>query len=169
MRVRHATSADAEAVRTVHYASIVGIGPEKYGRRQVEAWASGCGTADYTAGIESDAVEYVVAELDGVVVGFGSLSCESPDGYEAEAGGEVTAVYVLPSVARQGVGTEIYAELERIARKRGIAVLALSASLPAVPFYEAHGYDRVAERDHEFSSREDPGVSGRVVEMQKEL
>ena len=169
MSVRDAKPVDAEAVRTVHYASIVGLGPEAYDQQQVKAWASGCGTADYTAAIEADVLDYVVAEREGVIVGFGSLKWEVPDDYEADVGAEVTAVYVLPSVAREGIGTEIYAELEQRARVQGVRILGLSASLPAVPFYEARGYDRVVEYDHEFSSHEDTDVTGRVVEMKKEL
>ncbi|WP_265108851.1 GNAT family N-acetyltransferase [Halosolutus halophilus] len=169
MHVRDAKPVDAEAVRIVHYASIIGLGPEAYGQRQVEAWASGCKTADYTAAIEGDVLDYVVADRDGVVVGFGSLKWEALDDYEIDVGAEVTAVYVLPRVAREGIGTEIYAELERRAREQGVSVLGLSASLPAVPFYEAHGYDRVTEYVHEFSRHEDTGVTGRVVKMKKEL
>jgi putative acetyltransferase len=169
MEIRDATVTDAEAVRTVHYASIIGLGPEAYGEHQVEAWASGCGSADYEAAIRSDELTQVVADRDGVVVGFGSLSWETPDSYGTDVGAEVTAVYVLPSVARRGVGTELYAELERRAREAGVTGLGLSASLPAVPFYESHGYDRVSEYDHEFSSHEGTGVTGRVVRMKKEL
>lgn len=169
MSVRNAIPADAEVVRTVHYASIVGLGPEAYDQQQVNAWASGCGTADYTEAIEAAGLEYVVATRDSVVVGFGSLNWEVPDDYETNVNAEVTAVYVLPSVAREGIGTGIYAELEQRAREQGVKVLGLSASLPAVSFYEAHGYDRVTEHDHEFSSHKDTDVTGRVVEMKKEL
>ena len=169
MEIRDANPADAEAVRTVHYVSILGIGPEAYGQRQVEAWAGGCGTADYAAGITSDGTDYVVADRDGVVVGFGSLKRAGANDGETGSAAEVTAVYVAPSIAREGVGSAIYAELERRARRRDVAAVELSASLPAVPFYEAHGYDRVAESEHEFSSHEDTDVTGRVVRMRKEL
>ncbi|MXR40420.1 GNAT family N-acetyltransferase [Halobaculum sp. WSA2] len=169
MSVRDAKPVDAEAVRTVHYASIIGLGPEAYDQRQVKAWASGCAVADYTAAIGDDGLDYVVADHDGVVVGFGSLKWEVPDDYEADVDAEVTAVYVLPSIARRGIGTELYTELERRAREQNVEVLGLSASLPAVSFYEAHGYDRVTEYNHEFSSHEDTNVTGRVVEMKKEL
>lgn len=64
---------EAEAVRTVHYASIIGLGPGAYDQRQVKAWASGCGSADYTEGIEADVLDQIVADCDGVIVGFGSL------------------------------------------------------------------------------------------------
>lgn len=169
MTVREATAADAEAVRTIHYASITGLGPAAYSQCQVEAWASGCGSADYAGAIEADVLDYLVADRDGVVVGLGALNWEPPDEYGDDVGAEIKAVYVLPSVAREGVGTKIYAELERRAREQSIDVLALTASLVAVPFYEAHGYDRVTEYDHEFSSHEDTGVTGRVVAMKKEL
>lgn len=169
MRVRDAEPVDAEAVRTVHYASIMGLGPEEYNRQQVEAWASGCGTADYTEAIKADGLDYVIADRGGVVVGFGSLNWGVPDDYEADVGAEVTAVYVLPSLARNGIGTKIYTELERQAGEQNIKVLGLSASLPAVPFYEAHGYDRVTEYNHEFSSHVDTEVTGLVVEMKKVL
>jgi len=169
MHVRDAKPADAEAVRTVHYASITGLGPESYNQRQVEAWASGCSTADYTAAINADELDYVVADLDSVVVGFGSLNWEVIGDYDSDVGAEVTAVYVLPSLARKGIGTELYKELEQRAHKQGVTVLGLSASLPAVPFYDAHGYNRVTEHNHEFSSHEDTDVTGHIVEMKKEL
>lgn len=92
MAVRDATVADAEAVRTVHSASIVGLGPEGYNPQQVAAWANGCESGNYTAAIESNGLDYVVAERDGVVVGFGSLKWEPHDGYEADVNAEVTTV-----------------------------------------------------------------------------
>lgn len=105
----------------LYYASIIGLGPAVYDQRQVEAWASGCGSTDYTAAIEGDMLDYVVADRDGVTVGFGSLKKETLDNYEADIGTKVTAVYVLPSVAREEMGTEIYTELERHRRKNLIS------------------------------------------------
>jgi putative acetyltransferase len=169
MTVRDTTRADAEAVRTVQYASIIGLGPEEYSQRQVEAWARGCGEADYTEVIDADTQDHIVVDRNGVVVGFGCINWKPADTYEADIGAEITAVYVLPSVARDGVGTEIYTELEQRACTRGMATIGLSASLPAVPFYESHGYERVTEHDHEFSPHVGTGVTGIVVEMRKEL
>jgi putative acetyltransferase len=168
VEVRDAVPADAAAVREVHVAAIEGLGPEAYAREQVEAWAAGCESADYEAAMADDSVEFVVA-TDERVVAFGSLQADAPDGYEADVDGEVTGVYVHPSVARRGVGSAVYAELERRAEAAGLGALGLLASLNAVPFYEAHGYRRVRERSHEFSSRESTGVEGTVVEMRKPL
>lgn len=164
VRVRDATAADAEAVRAVHYRSIRDLGRPAYDEEQAEAWAAGCATADYTPD-DDPAVEYVVAESDGVVVGFGALYDGAAEDIEEPVDATVTAVYVDPSVARQGVGTRLHDVLEERARDRGAERLGLTASLPAVAFYEAQGYERVRERDHEFSADEDTGVTGTVVEM----
>lgn len=169
MRVREAVPADSEAVRAVHYESILGLGPASYTREQVEAWAAGCATADYRSSIESPDRYCIVAQDDRGVVGFGTLSLDSPDGYDPAVDAEVTAVYVHPAAARNGVGTALYETLERTAVDRGVGSLGLTASRNAVPFYEQHGYERVREKTHEFSARESTGVTGTVVEMRKDL
>lgn len=170
VEVREAVPADAAAVRAVHVAAIEGLGPEAYTDEQVEAWAAGCESADYAGTIASETVEFVVAvDADGDVVAFGSLRTEPPGGYEAAVDGEVTGVYVHPDVARRGVGSAVYADLERRAAAAGLEALGLTASLNAVPFYESHGYRRVRERSHEFSAGESTGVEGTVVEMRKAL
>lgn len=168
MEIRAAEPTDADAVRRVHRASIEGLGPEAYDSEQVEAWASGCESADYASTIADDDVRFVVAERDGDIVGFGSLRLERLAD-ESTADAEITGVYVHPSVAREGVGTALLADLEREARERGRRLLGLSASLNAVPFYDHHGYERVETRTHEFSGHRSTGVEGTVVEMRKEL
>ncbi len=167
MIVREAVSGDAEAVREVHRRSIEGLGPAAYDPEQVAAWAAGCASADYVTRIEGGGV-FLVAERNDVV-GFGSLSLTPPDGYETQVDAEVTGVYVLPEVAREGVGSALYDALERRARSAGVDRLGLWASRNAVCFYEANGYERVRALDHEFSEHEDTGVTGTVVEMVKPL
>lgn len=169
MRVREAILSDIEAVRPVHCKSITELGRDEYTQEQVDAWANGCESADYSATIDSEDLLFIVAEADGDVVGFGSLQFDSPDEYEVTVDAEVTGVYVHPAVVRQGVGTHIYADLERQARERDVRTLGLSASLNAVPFYESHGYEQIREYAHEFSSHEATGVEGIVVEMKKTL
>lgn len=167
MRVREATPADGETVRRVHRASIEGLGPAAYDDEQVAAWASGTETGDY-AGIGSNECDFVVAETEaGEVVAFGRLRLVTPEGYETSADAEVTAIYVHPDSAGEGVGSAVLADLEDRARAHGVGLLGLTASLNAVPFYESRGYERVREFDREFSPPS--GVEGRVVEMAKEL
>jgi putative acetyltransferase len=169
MEVREAKPADAEAIRDVHYTSIVELGPEAYSQRQVDAWAQGCESARYADTISDEKSAMFVAETDDTVVGFGTLTLAAPDEYEADPDAEIAAVYVHPDAAQEGVGTRLYGTLEQRARQQGVGTLGLWASRNAVPFYESQGYERVTEHVHEFTSHEGTAVTGTVVEMQKEL
>lgn len=164
VRIRDADVEDADAIRAVHEASIRGLGPEGYDDEQVEAWAAGCGDADYESSI-TGAGEFVVAVREEEIVGFGSLQYDAPEEYETDGDAEVTGIYVHPSVAGEGVGSRLYEELEGRARDRGVDTLVLSASRTAVGFYESHGFRRVRQYSHEFSSHVSTDVEGTVVEM----
>ena len=163
MHVREARPDDADAVFEVHRAAIAELGPEAYDDEQVAAWGAGGSADDYE--FESDGYTFVVAETDGRVVGFGSLRHGPSPSLESPADAEVTAVYVLPSLVRRGVGSRLLAAMETEAEERGFETVGLCSSLVAVPFYDANGYDRVADRTHAFSG----GVEGRAVEMKREL
>ncbi|MFD1512405.1 GNAT family N-acetyltransferase [Halomarina rubra] len=169
MNVREATAADSEAVRRVHSESIRGLGVDAYTQQQVDAWAAGCESADYSGAIASDGLYYVVAEDGDEITGFGSLSIDVEGNEGTMETAEVTAVYVRPTAARRGVGSSLYAALERRARTLGVDRLELSASLTAVAFYESHGFEREGTSTHEFSGHEGTEVEGTVVEMSKRL
>lgn len=169
MNVREATTSDADAIADVHYRSIVELGPESYSQRQVDAWAEGCEPAGYAETMTHEDVAFLVAERGDAIVGFGTLVLAAPDEYAADPDAEITAVYVAPDAAREGVGTQLYEELERRAREQGVGTLGLWASRNAVPFYERQGYERVTEHVNEFSSHEETAVTGIVVEMKTEL
>lgn len=169
MRLREAMPVDSESVRSVHFESITELGLDGYTQDQVNAWAQGCQSADYAMAIESEDFYYIVAEDDRGVIGFGSLKFDVPGTDEVSIDAEVTAVYVHPTVVREGVGSTIYADLEQQAREHGVQTLGLTASLNAVPFYESQEYQTVQEHAHEFSSHESTIVEGQVVEMVKQL
>lgn len=180
MRVREAIPGDADVVCRVHVESITGLGLDGYTQEQVDAWAAGCDSADYAAAIAAPDQYHVVAERDGDVVGFGSLRDPGDESTTDESTttevttdgprtAEVTAIYVHPAAARSGVGTALYENLERRARAAGVRRLELTASLPAVAFYESLGYERTGTDTHEFSAHESTGVEGTVVEMEKRL
>lgn len=155
--IRPATMADVEAILALHVASIRRLGAETYSPRQVDAWATKPeGTSPYEASIRDDGRHVIVAERDGELLGWGRLD---------RSDGEVSAVYVHPDHARQGVGSALVAHLEALAREWGFDRLHLWASLNAVPFYESLGFLRLDKRLHETTG----GVVMSCVEMEKPL
>ena len=161
--VREAVPGDTVRMRDVHLASIEELGPQAYSEEQVAAWAHDRDPAEYP--VESPDTVVLVAERDERVVGFGWLKPDADNYLKPAVDGEIAALYIHPSVARQGVGTRLYTELEAEARQRGVGSLGLWASRNAVSFYRAQGYRRVTDHTIEF----DDGVEGTVVEMRKNL
>lgn len=164
MQVREATPEDADGIQTVHAEAIAELASADYTQEQIDAWLEPIESADYES-ITSSEYYYVVAENGEEIVGFGSVCSETPDGYESTVEGEITGVYVHPSVAGEGVGTSMLSALETEAQAQNIRRLGLESSINAVPFYESHGYERVRKLTHEFGGT----VKGPAIEMQKRL
>lgn len=160
--IREAVAEDARQIRDVHLASIEEFGRQQYTDEQVAAWAHDRDLDKYP--IESDDTYFVVAEDGREVIGFGWMNPDAGDYFRTEVEGEITAVYVHPSVARDGVGSRIYTALEAEAIRKQIDSLGLWASLNAVPFYEAHGYERVTDHVHEYQN----DIELTLVEMIKQ-
>ena len=71
-----------------------------------------------------------VAEIAGSVIGFAALLGDNT----------ISAVFIEPNFARQGVGSLLLEHLEREVRDRQIPVLWVSSSLTGQNFYRANGY-----------------------------
>jgi len=126
--IRGARLADAPALARVMRASIRALARSAYGSRQIAAWSSL--PALYHAWSMSAGGETVfVAESAGRILGYAALR-----------EGEVTALFVLPSAARRGLGSRLLGRVEREARRRGATRLVVRASRNGLPFYRALGF-----------------------------
>ena len=96
----------------------------------------------------------LVAEVNQDMVGLASL-----------LGHRISAVYVHPQFAHQGIGSRLLHTLEHIAVRRNIRRLSVAASLTAQPFYLKHGYSVLGESALEA----DDGFRIRCINMQKSL
>ena len=162
--LREAVPADAARIRDVHLRSIKELGGQAYSETQVAAWGHDRDPAEYP--IDADETHLLVAEDgDDGIVGFGWLRDGARDHLRATVEGELVAVYVHPSVTRRGIGSRLCEALETNADSHGIRSLGLWASLNAVPFYEAQGYDRVTTHTYEYRD----GVELTLTEMAKRL
>ena len=137
LRIRKATNKDRPAIWRVHTDSVRQVCASHYSPHEIKAWVDDLTPNAYTDVIRTR--EFIVAEDQGVVVGFGQLHV---------ATGEIEAVYVHPSHIGCGVGWRLIRELETAARAIGLHRLTLAASLNSVRFYERAGYRKTGEGKH---------------------
>jgi predicted GNAT family N-acyltransferase len=81
---------------------------------------------------------HCVAYADGAPVAAGRL-------VEGEGYGKIGRMAVLKEHRGHGYGARVLETLEREARARGVAVIKLSAQLPARGFYDRAGYGAVGD------------------------
>lgn len=83
-----------------------------------------------------DQREMFVADQDGEILGM--------IGY---AGGAIRSLFVTPDHQRQGIGRELIAEAEHLAKKAGIRSLTVAASLTGTDFYRRCGFHELRSVD----------------------
>ena len=98
----------------------------------------------------------LVAEVDGRIAGFGVI---------IESNNELRAVYVAAEFGKQGVGSVLLRELEKLAKDRGCGELHMDSSLTAAPFYLRRGYAELGRAEHTLST----GDKMACVRMRKAL
>jgi GNAT superfamily N-acetyltransferase len=167
VHVRDAKPADRRGIRDVHVASVRELGTAAYGDEVVQAWVGDEARDPAPFDVTAEDAVFLDAEDDGDVVGLAELRTgpAASEEYEADADAEVRAVYVAPDCAGEGVGTALLKELKHRGSMRGVSAAVLTASLNAVQFYEANGYERVTESTHAFGE----DVEGDVIVMRTRL
>lgn len=128
--IRAARVSDAGSMSRVHQSAVAAIPSGYYTAEELAAWSEPKSTENYERLIQSR--EFVVAEDDDVIVGFGVLDKQS---------GLIEAVFVSGEAGGRGIGLLLMERLERSARELGLRSLHLNASLNAVKFYERAGYN----------------------------
>lgn len=154
VKIRRGTQEDAPQICKVHTSAIRWICSSAYGERDIDAWVGALAPESYSDPLATRVV--LVAEDDGVVVGFGQLHPEA---------GQIEAVYVAPGQAGRGVGGTILRRLEAEARANGVRRLTLSSTLNAVTFYTGAGYRTVGPGKHRLAN----GSEIACVQMEKDL
>jgi putative acetyltransferase len=157
--IRPAIADDARHILEAHSAAVHRTAAREYASDILSAWAAPLDDDNVqrmAAIIVSQSELLIVAEIDGRVVGFGSIVPKNS---------ELRAVYVHPDFGREGVGSRILSALEELARQYALAGLTMDASLNAEEFYRAHGYVVVDRGEHSLRT----GARMRCVRMQKTL
>lgn len=118
MTVRAAAPADARAIAGVQTrswrAAYVGVVPQPV----LDGLSVDRSEHGWTRMLADGDQPVVVAEADGVVVGFAAVGRSRDEGAAGTAG-ELRALYVDPDAWRRGLGRALLAEAERVLRERG--------------------------------------------------
>jgi putative acetyltransferase len=158
--IRRATLADVDDIAAAHRDSIESIGPEYYTAEVVKAWSAGITGELYANAMAQGEVFFVAAPKgagDGDVLGFSSHRVDDDQ--------HGTSVYMRGAAARRGVGTALFGFAEASALAAGAREILIDASLAAVDFYKANGFEEVGRGEHRLLS----GVSMSCVFMRKML
>ncbi len=155
--VRTAQPEDALQMHHVHVTSVHILCASDYTSEQIEAWVGFLDPEkrrhNMIQACDSEII-FVAEDKLGTIVGFSSLGVN-----------EVNAVYVHPQYTRMGVGTLLLNAVETEAMAQNMKKLQLSASITAVPFYQARGYRVIEHSFHTLRS----AVKIKCVSMEKSL
>ncbi len=128
--VRIARPEDLEAIRDLQLMSLKVLAAKDYTSEQVDALLAS------KAGLRSWDEHHFVAEVNGLIVGFGALARWRP---------WVNALFVHPEFTRQGIATRLLGAMEEEALRRRDRVLWVLSSLTGGPFYRAVGFEVVRD------------------------
>jgi N-acetylglutamate synthase-like GNAT family acetyltransferase len=150
VHIRTARTDEVPELEALIARSARGLSRAEYSETEIEALIA------HIFGVDSEVVAdgtYFVAEVDGQIAGCGGWSRRRTlfggDRFAARENGlldpakdaaRIRAFFVDPAFARRGVGGAILAACEQAAVAAGFRELALMATLPGVPFYEAAGF-----------------------------
>lgn len=141
MTVRRFRPEDAETLASVYRRAVTELGPKGYAPPQVEAWLTLAPSPDRLRQTAGDGRVRLVAEESGQPVAFTDL----------EANGHIDLLYCDPAAAGRGHAAALYAELEGIARERGMELLYAEASELSRDFFVRRGFTVLRVRRFEIA------------------
>jgi putative acetyltransferase len=142
-RIRPAKPSDADQISEAHIDSIHSLGAKFYSPGIVSVWGAPRDGARYRRAMENGELFFIAVreEANGEkVLGFSS--------YRIVEGKHRTAVYVRGSAARIGVGKALFGSAEAAAKERSATEIHVDASLAAVKFYKACGFEELSAGQH---------------------
>lgn len=126
--LRDFRESDGPALLEVHTSAILATGDQFYTHAQRQSWAHGLVAEGY-ARARDGGETFILATANDVVVGFCSWNAK-----------QIAGLYVAPDQQGRGIGASLLRHGEAALRSNGVTLSYIHSSLPAVGFYEAHGY-----------------------------
>ena len=141
--VRRAGLRDVDEIAAAHLDSIRSIGSLYYDAAIVSDWAARVKGDLYKNAMDRGEVFWIaIGELSDqpAVLGFSSHRIDEDE--------HRTAVYVRGNAARHGLGSALFRTAEGAAITAGATSIHVDASLAAVGFYKANGFEEVGRGEH---------------------
>lgn len=129
--IRDYRTGDADTTLTIFQRAVREVASRDYTPAEIEAWAGHIDRNVWANSLERQ-FTWVVMRGD-TPAGFASLT----------EGGHLDMLFVSPDHQRCGVASRLLNTAEQAARLRGMTRLTTEASLTALPFFEAQGFEIV--------------------------
>ena len=130
MEIRKASETDKEKITNLHVASIRKLCGNHYTPEQLNAWTKVLVPSVYDQALR-EKVFLVACDSQNNLMGIGIFDVENA---------EISAIYIHPDNAGNGVGSKLLNELEEIARNKNIFKITVHSTLNAKGFYLINGY-----------------------------
>lgn len=135
VKLRNAEKSDAAMIADIWVRSIQTLCAPYYTEAQVVSWTKNK-TPEKILEWITQSPFFMVAEMDGRIIGFASCS----DFQKIQA-----ALYVAPESTGKGVGRQLLTAYEEAAQEHGLKTLHIHATVNGAAFYEKCGYGRIEE------------------------
>jgi putative acetyltransferase len=145
--LRRAGLADVEAIAAAHLDSIRSSGAQYYTPAIVSDWGARVKGSLYANAMARGEVFFIAVGPLADKADVWGFSSHRIDGEEHR-----TAVYVRGQAARQGIGSALFRLAEADAIAAGATSIHVDASLAAVEFYKANGFEEIARGEHQLWS-----------------
>jgi putative acetyltransferase len=132
MIIREARLEDAADLIRLHIRSVMALCRDDYTPDQLQDWISHSTLEKYQSRLEQH--PSYIAEQDGKMIGYVRWNPET---------NELCSIFVDPDYVRQGIATALMEVAYQDAKSQDVVELWLYASLTAVPFYQAIGWQYV--------------------------
>lgn len=132
MIIRKAVVDDVPTLKELHDRAVMELCRVAYTADQLEGWINSTPLEKYHWRLETQRI--FIAEDEGRMIGFVRWYPET---------NELCSVCVEPELARQGIGTRLMEYACADARAHKVETLWLKASINAVPFYQALGWEYI--------------------------
>ncbi len=131
MNIRPAKIDDAQKMKELHDRAVMELCKDDYTLEQLIDWVSKSPLEKYIWRLERQRI--YISEIEGKMVGFVRWLADEK---------MLCSICVEPTFARQGIATRLMQHVYEDARNLQVPDLWLEASLTAIPFYEALGWEK---------------------------